>query len=209
MRTRVKICGITRTEDGLAAAEAGADSIGLVFYPKSPRNVSIEQAREICAALPPFVTVTALFLDPRRELVASVVDALPVDLLQFHGDECVADCTGFGRPYIKVIGMRANTRVKAYADCYADAAGILLDGHAHGAAGGSGETFDWRNIPGDLGKPVIIAGGLTPDNVAAAIRQARPWGVDLSSGVEISPGVKDHGKIAALMNEVRRVDCEG
>ncbi len=208
MRTRVKICGITRPEDGLAAAEAGADSIGLVFYPKSPRNVSVDQARAICAALPPFVTVTALFLDPRRAFVESVLEAVPVNLLQFHGDECAADCTGYGLPYIKAIGMRENTQVKAYADCYADAAGILLDGHALGAAGGAGETFDWRRVPEDLGKPVIIAGGLTPENVAQAIEAARPWGVDMSSGVESSPGVKDHGKIAALMNEVRRVDCE-
>ncbi len=182
--------------------------MGLVFYPKSPRYVSTALAREICRALPPFVTVTALFLDADSGFVESVLRETPVDLLQFHGDECAADCGGFGRPYIKVIGMEANTRIEAYAECYPDAAGFLLDAHAQGAAGGTGRTFDWSRVPADLGKPVILAGGLHPGNVAAAIAQARPWGVDLSSGVEASPGVKDHAKIEALMSEVKRVDCE-
>ena len=208
MRTRVKICGITRPEDAVAVADAGADAIGLVFYPKSSRNVSVAQAREIVAVLPPFVAAVGLFLDARREVIESVLETVQLSLLQFHGDECPADCREFGLPYIKAVGMDGHANYRGYADCYQDTQGILLDSHAPGAAGGTGETFDWGCVPQDYPKPVILAGGLTPDNVATAIQTARPYGVDLSSGVESAPGIKDAGKIQALMNEVRRVDCQ-
>lgn len=208
MRTRVKICGITRSEDALAVAASGADSIGLVFYEKSSRNVSIAQAREIVAVLPPFIAVTGLFLNADEALIQETVAQLPLTLLQFHGDESPPECDGYDLPYIKVIGMQENTDVQAYADQFVDAAGFLLDSHAQGAAGGTGETFNWQQFPQNLGKPVMLAGGLNPDNIAAAIHTAKPWGVDLSSGVESSPGIKDHAKIEALMNEVRRVDCQ-
>lgn len=206
MRTRVKICGITRVEDALAAAEAGADAIGLVFYARSPRAVGIEQARAIVAALPPFVSVVGLFVDARPEAVRAVLDALPIDLLQFHGDECGADCGGFGRPYLKAIKMRADVDVAAYARAYPDAAGFLLDAHQEGVAGGTGQRFDWTQVPRDFDRPLILAGGLEPGNVAEAIRRVRPYGVDVSSGVERSKGIKDAAKISAFLKEVQRVD---
>lgn len=208
MRTRVKICGITRPEDAVAVANAGADAIGLVFYPKSSRFVSAVQASEIIEALPPFVAVVGLFLDARSADIESLLKTVKLSLLQFHGDECPADCSEFALPYIKAVGMSGHANYRAYADCYKDTQGILLDSHAPGAAGGTGETFDWTNVPQDYPKPLILAGGLTPDNIAAAIQTARPYGVDLSSGVESAPGIKDAGKIQALMNEVRRVDCQ-
>jgi phosphoribosylanthranilate isomerase len=206
MRTRVKICGITRVEDALAAAGAGADAIGLVFYARSPRAVAIEQARAIVAALPPFVSVVGLFVDARPEAVRAVLDALPIDLLQFHGDECSADCSGFGRPYLKAISMRADLDVNAYARAYPDAAGFLLDAHQDGVPGGTGQRFDWAQVPRDFERPLILAGGLEPGNVAAAIRRVRPYGVDVSSGVELSKGIKDAAKISAFLTEVQRVD---
>ncbi len=206
MRTRVKICGITRVEDALAAAGAGADAIGLVFYARSPRAVGIEQGRAIAAALPPFVSVVGLFVDARPEEVRAVLDALPIDLLQFHGDECGADCGGFGRPYIKAISMRADLDVNGYARAYPDAAGFLLDTHQDGVPGGTGQGFDWAQVPSDFNQPLILAGGLAPGNVAEAIRRVRPYGVDVSSGVELSKGIKDAAKISAFLNEVQRVD---
>lgn len=208
LRTRVKICGITRPQDAQAVAAAGADSIGLVFYQKSSRNVSIQQALKIVAGLPPFIAVTGLFLDANRAFIREVIEQLPLTLLQFHGDESPADCRGYGLPYLKAIGMQENTQVKAYAENYADSAGFLLDSHAQGAAGGTGETFNWNQFPQDLEQRAILAGGLNPDNIAAAIEAANPWGVDLSSGVESSPGIKDVAKIEALMKEVIRVDCQ-
>ncbi len=206
MRTRVKICGITRVEDALAAAEAGADAIGLVFYARSPRAVGIEQARAIVAALPPFVSVVGLFVDARPEAVRAVLDALPLDLLQFHGDECGADCGMYGRPYIKAISMRPGLDVAGYAGAYPDATGFLLDTHQEGVPGGTGRHFDWAQVPHDLQRPLILAGGLAPDNVAEAIRRVRPYGVDVSSGVELSKGIKDAEKISAFLSEVQRVD---
>lgn len=203
MRTRIKICGITQPEDGAAAAALGADAIGLVFHPPSPRAVDIGRARRIVDALPPFVCVVALFLDATADAVEEVVGALPVDLLQFHGHETAAFCTGFGRRYIKSVGM-AGGDPDAAAAAHPAAAGLLLDGHAPGAAGGSGERFDWgRQLP--AGRPLILAGGLTPENVGEAVRQAGPWGVDVSSGVESAPGIKDHQRIAAFIDEVNRV----
>ncbi len=206
MRTRVKICGITRIEDALAVAESGADSIGLVFYEKSPRNVSIDQAKAIVDALPPFVTVTALFLDAERVFVEQVIEKVGINLLQFHGKERHEDCLGFNLPFIKAIGMRDRIDTSALATEYPLASGFLLDSHGSGEAGGTGEAFDWSLATKTLGKPLILAGGLRPENVAEAIRTVRPWAVDLSSGVESAPGIKDRDKIFALMNEVMGVD---
>lgn len=206
MRTRIKICGITRPEDAAAAVRCGADAIGLVFYARSPRAVTVEQARAIVAALPPFVTTVGLFVDARPEEIRAVLAAVPLDLLQFHGDECGADCGQYGRPYIKAISMRAGLDVAGYAKAYPDAAGFLLDTHQEGVPGGTGQQFDWAQVPRDLQRPLILAGGLGPDNIAAAIRRVRPYAVDVSSGVEAAKGIKDAAKIAAFITEVQRVD---
>lgn len=207
-RTRVKICGITRPEDALAVARSGADAIGLVFYEKSPRNISIEQAQQICASLPAFVSVVSLFMNPERDLVEQVLASCPVDLIQFHGTESAEFCRSFTRPYIKALGMANGAQLEQAARKYHDARGLLLDSHATGDAGGTGEVFDWDNIPANYRESIILAGGLKPDNVATAIRQVRPYAVDLSSGVESAPGVKDEALIKQLMNEVNRIDCE-
>ena len=205
-RTRVKICGITRQGDALEAARLGADAIGLVFYRGSPRAVDAEQAAGICRVLPPFVTSVGLFVDPAAEDVHAVLDAVPLDLLQFHGDETATFCRGFGRPYIKAIRMREALDLAASAREYADARGILLDSFNAAAHGGTGESFDWSRIPGDLDCPVVLAGGLGPDNVEQAIVRVRPYAVDVSSGVERDKGIKDAGKMAAFMRGVNRGD---
>ncbi|MFI8608306.1 phosphoribosylanthranilate isomerase [Pseudomonas sp. NPDC077649] len=205
---RSKICGITRIEDALAAVAAGADAIGLVFYAKSPRAVSVEQAAAILQALPPFVTSVGLFVDmPRAELQA-LLQRLPLDLLQFHGDESPADCEGHGRPYIKALRVRPGEDVAAAMAPYAGARGILLDTFVEGVPGGTGATFDWSLIPRQAAKPIILAGGLEAGNVAAAIRQVRPYAVDVSGGVEASKGIKDAGKIRAFVQAVRDAGCD-
>jgi len=211
MKIRVKICGITSIEDAQKVCHAGVDAIGLVFYEKSPRNVSISQALEICTSLPPFVTTVALFLNATTEFVDSVLASVPIDLLQFHGSESPEYCASFNHPYIKVIGMKDITDIAqfdAIAKQYPDAKGFLVDSHAVGKAGGTGETFEWENTPLNYEKPIILAGGLTPENIAKAIRQALVYGYDLSSGVESQPGRKDKQKVVHLMNEVKRVQCE-
>ncbi len=208
-RTRVKICGITRMEDALAACEAGADALGFVFYARSPRAVTPEAAREMALALPPFVSRVGLFVDAAPETVAAVLDVVPLDLLQFHGDECPADCASFGRPYLKAVPMAAGLNPVAYMDTYPHAAGFLLDSHGNGKTGGTGQTFDWERIPRDLHHCLVLAGGLNPDNVAEAVRRVRPWAVDVSSGVEARPGIKDPARMQAFVNEVKRVDCNG
>jgi phosphoribosylanthranilate isomerase len=202
MRTRVKICGITRVEDALAAAAAGADAIGLVFAEASPRCVSADQARTIAAALPPFITVVGLFVDAPAARIREVLGQVPLDLLQFHGRETPEDCRQFGRPYIKAVRMTPGVDLAAEARRYAQAAGLLLDAYDPQLAGGTGATFDWTRVPLDLGKPVILAGGLTPENVARAIQAVRPYAVDVSSGVEQSKGIKDAAKIAAFIRTV-------
>ncbi|MCP5141300.1 MAG: phosphoribosylanthranilate isomerase [Chromatiales bacterium] len=203
--TRIKICGITRPEDGAKAAELGADAIGLVFHERSPRNVGIGQARDIIAALPPFVKVVALFMNAPAGDVLEVLDRVPVDLLQFHGDEDTGYCQGFERPYIKAIPMGGgDVDVVAYSVRHARAAGILLDSHALGEAGGSGLTFDWDKAPQGLDKPLILAGGLTPANVEEGVRRVRPYAVDVSSGVESAPGIKDARLMAEFIEGVRR-----
>jgi phosphoribosylanthranilate isomerase len=216
-RTRVKICGITRIADGVAAAQAGADAIGLNFWPGSPRAVAIEQARIISAALPPFVTIVGLFVDPAPEQVRATLAALPLDLLQFHGGEAPEFCRAFGRPYIKAVPVAANaSRVDLleYAARYPDACGLLFDAPpAAGLPGGTGQTFDWDALPDELPRPLVLSGGLTAANVGAAIRRLRPWAVDVSSGVEAigsdgTPirGSKDPTRMVAFIEEVRHAD---
>ncbi len=204
-RTRVKICGITRVEDGLAAADLGADAIGLVFYPPSPRAVDIGRAHDIASAMPPFVTVVALFVSPSPADVEAVLRAVPTDLLQFHGNERPEDCVRFGRPYIKAVPMRHDAELTRSAREHSSARALLLDTYKEGTPGGTGESFDWSMIRDHTGKPIVLAGGLTTENVARAIRQVRPYAVDVSGGVEASKGVKDAGKIAAFIREVNSV----
>lgn len=206
---RSKICGITRIEDALAAVEAGADAIGLVFYGKSPRAVSIEQAAAILQALPPFVTSVGLFVDMPRDQLQQLLQRLPLDLLQFHGDESPADCEGHGRPYIKALRVRPGEDVAAAMAPYAGARGILLDTFVEGVPGGTGASFDWSLVPENADKPIILAGGLDAGNVATAIRQVRPYAVDVSGGVEASKGIKDAGKIRAFVRAVRDARCDG
>lgn len=203
MRTRVKICGITRVEDGLAAAHFGADAIGLVFYAPSPRHVTVEQARAIARALPPFVTRVGLFVDATADEVCATIEAVGLEILQFHGNEPADTCDAFVRPYIKAVRMAAGVDLHAQQRNYPGAAALLLDAHVEHAPGGSGESFDWGRVPRDLRKPVILAGGLTPANVNNAIMQVRPFAVDVSSGVEKAPGIKDERKISEFMCAVR------
>lgn len=203
---KAKICGITRIEDGLAAARAGADAIGLVFFDASPRHVGLEVAREISEALPPFVSAVGLFVNPERKWVEKAIDSVHLDLLQFHGDESESFCSSFSVPYIKAARVKPGLDLVQYAAGYASAKGILLDAHVEGMAGGTGRVFDWKLIPGNLPLPVILSGGLDPDNVELAIRTVEPWAVDVSSGVESSKGIKDAAKIAAFMQGVRKAD---
>lgn len=202
---RSKICGIKTVEDALHAAAIGADAIGLVFYAKSPRNVSIDVAAEIVQALPPFVTTVGLFMNPEQNFVEEVLSEVPLDVLQFHGSETPGFCRQFPRPYLKALGVKGNEGLQQAFEDYGDAQGFLLDSHAPGEAGGSGETFDWNSFPKNSKKPLILAGGLTPENVEDAILLARPYGVDVSSGVESARGVKDHSKMAAFIQGVKRV----
>ncbi len=205
-RTRVKICGITRVEDALIAAELGVDSIGLVFHQKSPRFLSLEQSLTIKKALPAFVTITALMMDEATSWVEEIVATLNPDCLQFHGDECPDDCNRYNIPYIKAVAMTGVQNLPAYMSCYKDAQAFLLDSHSAGQQGGSGEAFDWDEIPSELRKNIILAGGITPDNVYTAIQQVSPWAVDLSSGVEQAKGIKDKEKMHRLMREVKRAN---
>ena len=200
---RSKICGITRIEDALAAVDAGADAIGLVFYAKSPRAVNVQQARAIIAALPPFVTTVGLFVNASRCELGEILDAVPLDLLQFHGDETPADCEGYHRPWIKALRVKVGDDIAASCKAYAGASGILLDTYVEGVPGGTGEAFDWSLVPKDLSKPIILAGGLSATNVAQAIAQVHPYAVDVSGGVEQSKGIKDHAKIRAFIQAVR------
>ncbi|EGV50146.1 phosphoribosylanthranilate isomerase [Candidatus Endoriftia persephone] len=206
MRTRVKICGITRTEDALAAVQSGADAIGLVFYPPSPRAVALDQASQIVAQLPPFVSVVGLFVDESAERIAEILARVPLGLLQFHGNETPAQCAGHGRPWIKAIRMRDGVDLLAEAERFADAAGLLLDSYQPGKPGGTGSTFSWDRIPTELAPNIILAGGLDPFNVESAVRQVRPYAVDVSGGVEQTKGIKDADKIAAFIEGVKRGD---
>lgn len=206
-RTRIKICGITKLSDALSIAEQGADSIGLVFHPKSPRFIGLDAAREIRNAVPPFVTITALFMDETEEWISEVLSAINPDCLQFHGEEPEPDCVQWNQPYIKSISMGSAVDVAAYALQYFSAQGFLFDSNAAGRQGGSGDTFDWSKIPLSFDRPLVLAGGLNPVNVADAVSQVRPWGVDVSTGVEVSKGVKDLNLINQFFQEVRRGDA--
>lgn len=205
-RTRVKICGVTRPADARAAALHGADAIGLVFYPPSSRAVDIEAARAVTAALPPFVTPVGLFLDPEPEEVRAVLAQVPIELLQFHGREDASFCRAFGRPYIKAAGLGEEVDWEALACAHPDARGLLVDSHVAGSAGGTGVVFAWDRIPRERAFRLILAGGLSPDNVAAAVARVGPDAVDVSSGVEQAKGVKDEARIRDFIEEVRRGD---
>ncbi len=209
VRTRVKVCGITRPDDARAAAQAGADAIGLVFYPPSPRYLSAERALEIRDALPPFVQAVALFVNPDAAQVAQVIGRLKPGLLQFHGEETPAFCRQFGVPYVKACrvkaGVRSEVELLEYLRPFTDAAAWLLDSFVE-EYGGVGERFDWSLAPAARERPLVLSGGLTRDNVAEAVRRVRPWGVDVSSGVESAKGIKDAAKIAAFIAEVRHAD---
>jgi len=204
--TRIKCCGMTRVEDALLAARLGVDAIGMVFSARSRRQVSVARALAIRRALPPFVATVALFMDDTSALVEEVVSTVNPDLLQFHGAESDAECARFGRPYLKAIAMGDGDSSLPRLRDYPGASALLLDGHGSGEAGGSGQSFDWTRIPGGLGQPVILAGGLRADNVAMAIRLARPWAVDVASGVESAPGIKDATMLADFVAAVRVAD---
>ena len=201
MRTRVKICGITRRQDAEIAIEMGADALGLVFYSPSPRAVTVAQAQKIVNGLPPFVSIVALFVDAEPEMVRSCLAALPIDILQFHGDESPDYCEQFEKPYLKAVRMRHDVDIAKVSERYDSASALLLDSYQPGTPGGTGLVFDWSMIS-HVDKPVILAGGLTVDNVAMAIEQVQPYAVDVSGGVELSKGIKDKRKISAFMQEV-------
>jgi phosphoribosylanthranilate isomerase len=203
-RVRVKICGLTRAQDVQAACALGVDAIGLVFYPPSPRTLTIEQARIALVNVPPFVSVTALFVNPSVDDVQAVLQALPaVSLLQFHGDESPEFCRSFGRAYIKAIPMRDDVDLQQEANRFNDALGLLVDTYKPNVPGGSGESFDWHRVPHNLTKPIILAGGLTADNVNAAIAQVKPFAVDVSGGVEATKGIKDAQKMAQFIQQTK------
>jgi phosphoribosylanthranilate isomerase len=205
-RTRVKICGLTRESDVRDAAELGVDAVGLVFFAPSPRAVGIAEARPLLDALPPFVTAVGLFVDAAPEYVRQVLASVPIDLLQFHGDEPPDYCRSFGRPWIKAIRMRPGTDLPAIEEQYRSARGLLLDTYDQGAPGGTGRGFDWSLIPDRIASRIILAGGLSAENVADAVRRVRPWGVDVSGGVEAAKGIKDRAAMAAFMQRVRDGD---
>ena len=203
MQTRIKICGITRAEDALAAVAAGADAIGLVFYPPSPRAVSLAQAQSIVAELPPFVTTVGLFVDTPIVQIQQTIQTVGIDLVQFHGHETAATCAELEHPWIRAIRMQADLELTKTCAEYRAARGILLDAYRPGVPGGTGEVFDWSRIPAALSSNIILAGGLNPTNVAEAVRSVRPYAVDVSGGVESSPGIKDQAKIADFIAQVR------
>ncbi len=204
-RTRIKICGLTRPGDVQAAVDAGADAIGLVFYPPSPRYVPAERAEELAALVPPFVTTVGLFVNPDPTFVRAVLAQVPLQLLQFHGDETEEECSRYGRRWIKAARMQEGTDLVEFCSLHPAASGILLDAFVDGYGGG-GTNFDWRLVPAGLDRPLILSGGLDPDNVTEAVRRVRPWAVDVSSGVESAKGIKDAARIAAFVAGVRHAD---
>lgn len=206
MKTRIKICGLRDAATARETARLGADAIGLVFYAPSPRHVEIEVAREIVAALPPFVMSVGLFVDADPDYVRSVLAQVPLDVLQFHGNESPAYCEQFSRPYLKAVRVKPGLNLLEYAASYPGARGLLVDAFVEGVPGGTGEGFDWSLLPADLPLPLILSGGLYPGNVKAAVEEVRPWAVDVSSGVESAKGIKDVAKIAAFVEEVNRAE---
>lgn len=205
MKTRIKICGLTREEDVDAAVAAGADAIGFVFYPPSPRYIAPQRAAELARRIPPFVDVVGLFVNEAPEVVRAACEALPINVLQFHGDEDAACCRQFARPYLRAARVRPGLDLVEFASSFPDARGVLLDAFVEGYGGG-GHVFDWTLIPSNLPSYLVLSGGLTADNVGDAIRRVRPVAVDVSSGVEMSKGIKDHSKIAAFVAAVRKAD---
>lgn len=203
MPTRIKICGITRIEDALAAAHLGTDAIGLVFWPQSARSITPAKAREIVAALPPFISSVGVYVDPEAKWVKETAAVAGLNLLQFHGDESPEFCSQFSLPYIKAVRVRAGVDLLQYATRYSSARGLLLDSYVEGTPGGTGDAFNWSLIPQRMPLPLILSGGLHSGNVTAAIKQVQPWAVDVSSGVEVAKGIKDAEKIAAFMQGVR------
>jgi len=209
MTTRIKICGITQPQDARAAIDAGADALGFVFFSGSPRNANVQQTAAIVAEMPAFVTSVGLFVNASPAEVDTVLAAIPLDLLQFHGDEEPGYCEQFSRPYIKAIRVGPETDLLECSRLYSGARGLLLDAHVPGSYGGTGQTFDWARIPAGLGKPVILSGGLNPRNVFSAVRSVKPWAVDVSSGVEAEngpKGIKDADRIREFISEVKRAD---
>jgi phosphoribosylanthranilate isomerase len=206
-RTRVKICGIREAAHARLAADAGADAIGLVFYPESPRYVATHAAAAIAAALPPYVMAVGLFVNESEAGVRAVLDAVALDLLQFQGDESPEFCESFGRPYVRAVRMEAGTDLIEYAGRFHRAKALLLDAHVPGQRGGTGQTFDWAGFPREFPLPLILSGGLTVQNVGRAVREVRPWAVDVSSGVERERGVKDPAKIVEFIRSVRSEDA--
>ena len=206
MRTRVKICGFTRIEDAVYAAHNGVDAIGLVFYPASPRHVEIEQAIRIVNALPAFTSVVALFVDEQEAKIREVLAQVPIDCIQFHGDETAEACRIYGKRYIKAISMREGIDIPALAHYYHDAAGLLLDAFHPDAKGGTGSQFNWSLIPNQLDLPIILAGGLDETNAKLAVQTVRPYALDVSSGVEARKGIKDSHKMAAFIKQVNEGD---
>ena len=207
VRTRVKICGITREQDATAAVQLGADALGLVFYPKSPRHVTLAQARNVAIAVAPFVTVTGLFVNASEDHIRDVLANVPLGLLQFHGQETNEQCNCFGLPFIKSIAMQRETDLLSLMSGYPDAAGFLLDAWQPELHGGGGVAFDWQQVPEGIPVPIILAGGLTPGNVATAISSVQPYAVDVSTGVEVDKGIKSREKIEAFMREVRNSEA--
>ena len=203
MSTRVKICGITRIEDALTAVRLGANAIGFIFWDKSTRYIDPKEARKIVMALPPFVTVVGVYVNPSSEWVEETCSITGLNLLQFHGDELPEFCSQFLLPYIKAVRIRSGIDLLQYAAQYSSSNGLLLDSYVEGVPGGTGRTFEWSLIPENLSLPLIVSGGLHPKNVCEAIREAKPWAVDVSSGVEVTKGIKDADKIAAFMTGVR------
>lgn len=206
MRTRIKFCGITRPGDARLAGELGVDAIGLIFARASKRRLDIDTARTIRSAVPPMVSIVALFMDNEPQLIERVLYGVRPHLLQFHGNETEVECQRWDMPYLRAVPMRSVDDVSAYCARYPGAAGFVLDSHQAGAAGGSGEAFDWSRVPAQLSRPWLLAGGLYPDTVAAAVAATRPWGVDVSSGIESAPGIKDGEKMLRFVQEVERVD---
>jgi phosphoribosylanthranilate isomerase len=206
MRTRVKICGVTRKPDVVAATRAGADAIGFVFYEPSPRYVTPEIARDLVSAVPPFVSATGLFVNPEAEYVNEVLSQVSLDLLQFHGDESPEFCNSFGVRWIKAVRVRQSSDIESAFRDYGNASGLLVDAWDPDKYGGTGQAFNWSLIPKTRPLPLILAGGLASDNVSRAVAKVRPWAVDVSGGVESSKGIKDDVKITDFINEVHRVD---
>lgn len=207
LRTRIKICGITAPEAATCAINAGADALGLVFYEPSPRNLSIEMAKQIAVVAHPFVTLVGLFVDADKAFVEQVLAAVPIQCLQFHGEETSAYCDSFGLPYIKAIrvGDDDSRDLVSKIDTYASAQAVLLDTYKKGVPGGTGEAFNWSLVPA-VDKHIVLAGGLEPGNVANAISEVKPYAVDTSGGVESAPGIKDPDRIRAFVAQVLKVD---